>query len=92
VRTPFAAANVGMFYQARHPAIVPDMFLSLGVQVADDWWHRWGEQCPPRFRLLHRDLMYLINGEGPIHIHGGCVQRVSRSTLHEFIAKYAIEC
>jgi Uma2 family endonuclease len=38
---PFlAAANVGIFYQARHPAIVPDMFLSLDVQVADDWWQR----------------------------------------------------
>ena len=38
---PFlASANVGIFYQARHPAIVPDMFLSLDVQVADDWWQR----------------------------------------------------
>jgi Uma2 family endonuclease len=39
-RTFLAAANVGMFYQARHPAIVPDMFLSLDVQTADDWWQR----------------------------------------------------
>jgi Uma2 family endonuclease len=39
-RTFLAAANVGIFYQARHPAIVPDMFLSLDVQVADDWWQR----------------------------------------------------
>jgi hypothetical protein len=30
-RTFLAAANVGIFYQARHPAIVPDMFLSLDV-------------------------------------------------------------
>ncbi|MBM3226629.1 MAG: Uma2 family endonuclease, partial [Candidatus Tectomicrobia bacterium] len=38
---PFlAAANVGVFYQARNPAIVPDMFLSLDVQVADDWWQK----------------------------------------------------
>jgi hypothetical protein len=38
---PFlAAANVGIFYQTRHPAIVPDMFLSLDVQVADDWWQK----------------------------------------------------
>jgi len=38
---PFlAAANVGMFYQARNPPIVPDMFLSLDVQVADDWWQK----------------------------------------------------
>jgi Uma2 family endonuclease len=38
---PFlAAANVGIFAQARNPAIVPDMFLSLDVQVADDWWRK----------------------------------------------------
>jgi len=38
---PFlAAANVGICAQARNPAIVPDMFLSLDVQVADDWWKR----------------------------------------------------
>jgi Uma2 family endonuclease len=38
---PFlAAANVGIFSVARNPAIVPDMFLSLDVQVADDWWQR----------------------------------------------------
>ena len=36
---PFlAAAHVGIFSVARNPAIVPDMFLSLDVQVADDWW------------------------------------------------------
>jgi Uma2 family endonuclease len=38
---PFlAAANVGILYQTRHPAIVPDMFSSLDVQVADDWWQK----------------------------------------------------
>jgi hypothetical protein len=38
---PFlAAANVGIFALARNPAIVPDMFLSLDVQVADNWWQR----------------------------------------------------
>jgi Uma2 family endonuclease len=39
-RTFLAAANVGVFYMARNPAIVPDMFLSLDVQVADDWWRK----------------------------------------------------
>lgn len=39
-RTFLAAANVGIFYVARNPAIVPDMFLSLDVQVADNWWQR----------------------------------------------------
>jgi Uma2 family endonuclease len=38
---PFlAAANVGIFAQARNPAIVPDMFLSLDVEVAADWWRK----------------------------------------------------
>jgi Uma2 family endonuclease len=38
---PFlAAANVGIFYLARSPAIVPDMFLSLDVEVAPDWWKK----------------------------------------------------
>lgn len=36
---PFiAAANVGIFYAINQPPVVPDMFLSLGVEVADDWW------------------------------------------------------
>jgi hypothetical protein len=29
------AANVGIFAQVRNPAIVPDMFLSLDVEVAE---------------------------------------------------------
>ena len=38
---PFlAAANVGVFDQARNPAIVPDVFLSLDVQVAENWWRK----------------------------------------------------
>ena len=38
---PFlAAANVGVFSQTRTPAIVPDMFLSLDVTVAEDWWRK----------------------------------------------------
>jgi hypothetical protein len=38
---PFlAAANVGVFYRARNPAIVPDVFLSLDVEVAHDWWQK----------------------------------------------------
>jgi Uma2 family endonuclease len=39
-RTFLAAANVGIFAQVRNPAVVPDMFLSLDVEVADDWWRR----------------------------------------------------
>jgi len=38
---PFlAAANVGIFSQTRTPAIVPDMFLSLDVTVAQEWWRK----------------------------------------------------
>lgn len=38
---PFlVAANVGVFYIARNPAIVPDVLLSLDVEVADDWWRK----------------------------------------------------
>ena len=39
-RTFLAAANVGVFAQPRNPAVVPDMFLSLDVQVAEDWWRK----------------------------------------------------
>ena len=39
-RSFLAAANVGIFYLARNPAIVPDMFLSLDVQVAEEWWRK----------------------------------------------------
>lgn len=39
LKRPFlASANVGVFGGIYQPPIVPDMFLSLDVQVADDWW------------------------------------------------------
>ncbi|MCX7851369.1 MAG: Uma2 family endonuclease [Caldilineales bacterium] len=52
---PFlAAANVGIFWDVHEQAIVPDMFLSLDVEVAPDWWapeHRsyflWEFRKPP---------------------------------------------
>ena len=38
---PFlAAANVGVFPQPRNPAIVPDVFVSLDVQVSENWWDK----------------------------------------------------
>jgi len=38
---PFlAAANVGIFFMLRSPPVVPDMFLSLDVDVAEDWWRK----------------------------------------------------
>ena len=39
-RSFLAAANVGVFSQTHVPAIVPDMFLSLDVAVAEDWWRK----------------------------------------------------
>ena len=39
-RSFLVAANVGVFHQARNPAIVPDVFLSLDVQVAENWWDK----------------------------------------------------
>ncbi len=36
---PFVAdVNVGIFTTTREPPIVPDMFLSLDVELAEDWW------------------------------------------------------
>jgi Uma2 family endonuclease len=36
---PFLAdANVGVFYAIREPAIVPDVFVALDVQAAEEWW------------------------------------------------------
>lgn len=39
-RTFLAAAHVGIFAQVRNPAIVPDLFLSLDVELAQDWWQK----------------------------------------------------
>ncbi|MCG6134119.1 MAG: Uma2 family endonuclease [Nostoc sp. LLA-1] len=35
-----AEANVGIFYTDLQPAIVPDVFLSLDVQVPQNWWEK----------------------------------------------------
>ena len=38
---PFLAdSDVAIYGAPRSQAIVPDMFLSLGVQVADEWWEK----------------------------------------------------
>ena len=39
-RTFVAAANVGMFSTPKEPPIVPDVFLSLDVALADDLWKK----------------------------------------------------
>lgn len=35
-----AASNVGIFHTPNNPAIVPDVFLSLDVQVPENWWQK----------------------------------------------------
>ncbi len=37
-RAFLADSNIGIFRALRQPPIVPDMFLSMDVQVADDWF------------------------------------------------------
>ena len=38
---PFLAdTNIGVFHTLKAPPLVPDMFLSLGVRVAQDWWQK----------------------------------------------------
>ncbi|MEH1851329.1 MAG: Uma2 family endonuclease [Nostoc sp.] len=34
------AANVGLFTTGKQPPIVPDVFLSLDVQIAENWWEK----------------------------------------------------
>ncbi|MCC5613901.1 Uma2 family endonuclease [Nostoc sp. CHAB 5836] len=34
------AANVGLFATGKQPPIVPDVFLSLDVQIAENWWEK----------------------------------------------------
>ncbi|WP_392533057.1 Uma2 family endonuclease [Nostoc sp. C117] len=39
-QTFLAAANVGIYHTDGQPAIVPDVFLSLDVQVPEKWWEK----------------------------------------------------
>ena len=39
-RSFLTAANVGVFPEPRNPAIVPDVFVSLDVQVHQNWWDK----------------------------------------------------
>ena len=52
---PFLAdANIGLFHTLKEPPVVPDMFLSLNVQVAPDWWQK-----------RHRSYFYREFGKPP---------------------------
>ena len=39
-QTLLAAANVGIYHTDGEPPIVPDIFLSLDVQVPQNWWEK----------------------------------------------------
>ncbi|AVH67527.1 MULTISPECIES: Uma2 family endonuclease [unclassified Nostoc] len=39
-QTFLAAANVGIYHTDGQPAIVPDVFLSLNLQVPENWWEK----------------------------------------------------
>ena len=39
-RTFLVAANVGLYASLRQPILVPDVFLSLDAQIAEDWWSK----------------------------------------------------
>ena len=52
---PFLAdANIAIYYAVGKPPIVPELFLSLDVQVADDWWNK-----------LHRSYFVWVLGKSP---------------------------
>ena len=41
ITVPFiAAANVGLFSSVRQPGVAPDVFLSINITGAEDWWER----------------------------------------------------
>ena len=41
ITVPFiAAANVGLFSSVRQPGIAPDVFLSVNITGAEDWWEK----------------------------------------------------
>jgi Uma2 family endonuclease len=56
--TFLAAANVGIYYSISEPPVVPDVFLSLGVQFPEDCWEKknrcylmWEFGKPPEVAL-----------------------------------------
>ncbi|MEW6735735.1 MAG: Uma2 family endonuclease, partial [Acidobacteriota bacterium] len=53
-RTFLAAANVGVFSSVHLPSIVPDVFVSLDVEIAADWWAK-----------AHRSYFFWEFGKAP---------------------------
>lgn len=53
-RSFLAAANVGLFYSVNAAPLVPDVFLSMDVQVADNWYEK-----------RHRSYLFWEFGKAP---------------------------
>lgn len=53
-RVFLAAANVGLFPSVHQPPLVPDVFLSLDVEVAEDWYEK-----------THRSYFFWEFGKAP---------------------------
>jgi Uma2 family endonuclease len=53
-RSFLAASNVGLFPSVHEPPLVPDAFLSLGVEAPDEWW-----------RPEHRSYFFWEFGKAP---------------------------
>lgn len=56
--TFLAEANVGIYHAVSQPAVVPDVFVSLDVQVPQEWWEKpnrcylvWNFGKPPEIVL-----------------------------------------
>jgi len=56
--TFLAEANVGIYHSVNQPAIVPDVFVSLNVEVPENWWDKpnrcylvWNFGKPPEIVL-----------------------------------------
>lgn len=67
-----AAANVGLFPSVHQPPLVPDMFLSLDVQVAGDWYEK-----------SHRSYFFWEFGKAPEVV----IEIVSNRKGHELGSK-----
>ena len=67
-----AAANVGLFPSVHQPPLVPDVYLSLDVQVAEDWYEK-----------SHRSYFLWDFGKAPEVVN----EIVSNRKGHELIRK-----
>ncbi|MEJ7710050.1 MAG: Uma2 family endonuclease [Pyrinomonadaceae bacterium] len=67
-----AASNVGLFPSVHQPPLVPDMFLSLDVEVADDWYEK-----------SHRSYFFWEFGKAPEVV----IEIVSNRKGHELGSK-----